>query len=296
MTDPIAHELAYRWKTWEQLLAEGGPIGVSPGRLRVLGIYGGAQGIWVDKRRTAQLTPDGIGVTVGVLHTGTTYADDLSADGVLYHYSRTRRPRARDLAEIQTTKASGKLGLPLFVITYPSTLSARRDAHLGWVKGWDDDAQLFLIRFSERQPRPLLQEFEEEQPFILVDKRVPEKREIVARQGQQRFKFLVLRRYGMCCAVCDRRILEVLDAAHLLPKQVQGSDDPQNGLALCAVHHRVFDAGLFAIEPQTLRIHCRPSGPDTKALRLQYRSLEYLPRRPHQEAPAWHWHRWAAQR
>ncbi|HYY17005.1 MAG TPA: HNH endonuclease, partial [Gammaproteobacteria bacterium] len=279
MTDPITQELAYRWKTWEQLLAEGGPIEVFPKALRALGIYGGAQGIWVDKKRTAPLTPDGSGVTVGVLHTGTAYADDLSADGVLYHYPRTQRPRARDLAEIQATKAAGKLGLLVFVITYSSALSMRRDVHLGWVEGWDDDAQLFLIGFGETQPPPLRQGFEEEQPFVLVDKQAPARREMAARPGQQRFKFLVLQRYGVRCAVCDLRVLEVLDAAHLRPKQAQGSDDPRNGLVLCAVHHRAFDAGLFAIEPQTLRIHCRPSGPDTWALRLQYRSLEHLPRR-----------------
>jgi hypothetical protein len=37
-------------------------MGVSPRRLRTLGLYGGAQGIWVDKIRTAPLTADGVGV------------------------------------------------------------------------------------------------------------------------------------------------------------------------------------------------------------------------------------------
>ena len=46
--------------------------------MRELGIYGGAQGIWVDKARTGELTPGGSGVTVSVLHTGQSYADDLA--------------------------------------------------------------------------------------------------------------------------------------------------------------------------------------------------------------------------
>ncbi len=38
---------------WNALLAEGGPTQVPPNLLRALGIYGGAQGIWVNKRIAA---------------------------------------------------------------------------------------------------------------------------------------------------------------------------------------------------------------------------------------------------
>ena len=33
----------------------------------------------VDKARTGPLTDDGIGIAVGLLHTGRTYSDDISA-------------------------------------------------------------------------------------------------------------------------------------------------------------------------------------------------------------------------
>jgi hypothetical protein len=92
------------------------------------------------------------GATVGLLHTGSSYADDLSDDGVLYHYPNTNRPKGRDLAEIEATKAAGRLGLPVFVITYPSPGSARRDVHLGWVESWDDSLETFLITFGNIQP------------------------------------------------------------------------------------------------------------------------------------------------
>ena len=292
MTDRLTQELEYRWQLWRTLLATGGPTGVSPQRLRSLGMYGGAQGVWVDKARTAPLTANSDGVTVGVLHTGSAYADDLSGDGVLYHYPRTQRPPGRDRAEIQATKAAGQLGLPLVVITYPSPHAATRDVHLGWVEGWDDAAQLFLITFGEAPPPRLLPEAVETRPFSLVDTREPGTREVVARRGQQRFKFLVFQRYGLCCAVCDFNLMEALDAAHLRPKHARGSDDPRNGLVLCAVHHRAFDAGLFAIEPHTWRLHCRPGGPDAHVLRLAHVSLTHLLRRPHQEALAWHWQHW----
>jgi hypothetical protein len=45
MTDRIAQEWVYRWQLWQQLHEQGGLIGVSPQRLRTLGLYGGAQGI-----------------------------------------------------------------------------------------------------------------------------------------------------------------------------------------------------------------------------------------------------------
>ncbi len=46
--------------------------------------------------------PNGIGVTVGLLHTGKAYPDDLDATGVLYHYPSTERV-GHDAAEISAT-------------------------------------------------------------------------------------------------------------------------------------------------------------------------------------------------
>jgi hypothetical protein len=76
---------------WGSLLAAGGPRGVVPGLLRDLRIYGGAQGVWVDKDVTGHGARDGAGIALGVLHNGTSYKDDLSDDGVIYHFPRTTR-------------------------------------------------------------------------------------------------------------------------------------------------------------------------------------------------------------
>jgi putative restriction endonuclease len=288
----IRQELEHRRGMWASLLDAGGPEGVAPGMLRDLGIYGGAQGVWVDKARTGSLTEDGTGVTVGLLHTGSSYADDLSDDGVLYHYPSTNRPRGRDLAEIEATKAAGRLGLPVFVITYPSPGSAKRDVHLGWVENCDDSLEIFLITFGQSQPAPQVTDADE-QPFRLVEeKRKTTRRQVEARTGQQRFKFLVFQRYGERCAVCGISAPQLLDAAHLRPKREHGSDDPRNGLVLCASHHRALDAGLFAIEPESLRIHFNTSGPDARSLRTDYPTLQHLPKKPHAEALQWLWTRW----
>ncbi len=114
-----------------------------------------------------------------------------------------------------------------------------------------------------------------------------------ARVGQQRFKFLVFERYALRCAVCGISAPQLLDAAHLRPKRERGSDDPRNGLVLCASHHRALDAGLFAIEPGSLRIRFTATGPDAASLRIDYPTLKHLPKKPHAEAIRWLWAKWS---
>jgi putative restriction endonuclease len=36
-------------------------------------------------------------------------------------------------------------------------------------------------------------------------------------------------------------------AAHIVPKNKNGTDDPRNGLSLCRTHHWAFDNGLFSL-------------------------------------------------
>lgn len=294
MTDNAAidEERQHRLGLWAKLKEKGGPSGVAPGVLRELGIYGGAQGIWVDKARTGRITTDGEGITVAVLHTGSSYADDLAEDCVIYHYPQTRRPASRDLAEVNATKAAGRLQLPFFVITYPTPNSNVRDVKLGWVESWDDQSHTFLINFGNELPAPQAAEVAENLPFVLAAPDQRAKREVNVRAGQQRFKFQVFKRYGPQCAVCGLEVPYLLDAAHIRPKLADGSDDPRNGLVLCANHHRAFDAGLFAVEPSTLIIHYLPAGPKQGALGISVESLINLPKLPHIEALVWFWEEW----
>src|ERR671912_319112 len=95
-----ADERQHRKRLWAELSAH--DLGdLEPSFLRDLGIYGGAQGIWVDKARTGSLTRSGAGAAVSILHTGKHYPDDLSDEGVIYHYPTTARPPGRDAAEVQ---------------------------------------------------------------------------------------------------------------------------------------------------------------------------------------------------
>lgn len=67
-------------------------------------------------------------------------------------------------------------------------------------------------------------------------------------QRDPRFREEVLNTYEHCCVICGQYLKLskydlALDAAHVKWVQYDGPDEVQNGLALCAVHHRAFDGG-----------------------------------------------------
>ena len=145
MTYPaFVDESARRDRLWRELQANGGPDQVAPGLLQRLAIYRGASGIWYDRAATGSTDPRGI--TVGVLHTGRHYADDLTDERILYHYPRTTRG-GRDSVEINATKAAADLHLPVFVIK--TSIPARlRDVRRGHIVGQDDSLEIFNIELE----------------------------------------------------------------------------------------------------------------------------------------------------
>lgn len=72
------------------------------------------------------------------------------------------------------------------------------------------------------------------------------------RRRDPAFREAVLRAYGYACAVCGfstrlGHTLVGLDAAHVKWHQAGGPDEISNGLALCALHHRLLDRGAFTV-------------------------------------------------
>ena len=273
---PVAAEYRRRIKTWGRLRKAGGPLRVSAGLLRDLGIYGGGQGIWVDKATTGSASPDGSGVAVGLLHTGQ-YCNDLSPDGAIYRYRRTARAVKRDLDEISAVKNAGLLGLPVFVVTATGPRRSLRDVRVGWVEDWDDAGMAFLIAFGTiRRPMPCVAQdpgrlFSPVKPagdrLVTAPRRTP---------SEARFRFGVFRRFGRQCAVCDMAVPELLDIIRLRPAPSEAPDDPANGLVLCALHKRAYELGLFTIDPVTLHITVPSNGPDVAALNITRANLDHL--------------------
>jgi hypothetical protein len=90
----VEAERSRRETMWANLLTAGGPSGLPARLLREVGVYGGAQGVWVDTDRTRGINGAG-GITVGLLHTGRHYADELSAWHTTGDCGRSTRVRWR---------------------------------------------------------------------------------------------------------------------------------------------------------------------------------------------------------
>lgn len=280
----VVDERKHRLELWGAITALGHDD-IEPTWLRQRAVYGGAQGIWVDKDRTRSISPDGRGVTVSFLHTGRHYADELSDDGVIYHYPSTNRPTSRDAGEVQATKNAGTLSLPLFVIL-PGRKASGRRVKLGWVTDSDDATGSFLILFGDHPPaRSTL---EDDAPFNLFGEKGTKKAEVTVRPNQQRFRFEVMKQYGSKCAVCPITEPRLLKAAHICGKADLGGDDWRNGLPLCSTHHDAFDAHFFAIHPKTLKV-CFAPGTERAAIGIAAVRLETMSSLPHQEALDWRW-------
>jgi putative restriction endonuclease len=262
---------------------------LEPARLRDLGIYGGAQGIWVDKAHTASPEIGLDGVTVAILHTGRHYADDLSDDGVIYHYPTTSRPAARDAAEVQATKNAITHHIPIFIVLPGTESKSRRSLKLGWVCDFDDSNRQFLILFGDEHPPSYSKAETATEPFQLVEERRRKSSNVMVRIGQQRFRFHVMSRYGYKCAVCEIRHPQLLTAAHIRGKAENGTDDWRNGIPLCATHHDAFDSYLFGIDPDTQAVRCKPDI-NERDVGLQESKLNPFKNAPHADALRWRWH------
>ncbi len=67
------------------------------------------------------------------------------------------------------------------------------------------------------------------------------------------FRNRVLQAYEYQCAVCGFNVrlgdtLVAVEAAHIKWHQYGGPDNEENGIALCSMHHKLFDKGVFTLD------------------------------------------------
>lgn len=183
---------------------------------------------------------------------------------------------------------------------------------LGFAENFDASANLFRIRGLEWDETSVvlgiglpddlvetalrLESLEEWTPFVAEDRAVYR----VSRQKRDAaFRSIVLANYGYTCAVTGQRFHSPhhveADGAHIIGKDVRGTDDPRNGVALSKSAHWAFDRGLFMISDQYEVI----VNPKISAARVaQFPALEVDRRKillptdssywPHPDALAWH--------
>ncbi len=78
------------------------------------------------------------------------------------------------------------------------------------------------------------------------------------RDGQPEFRESVIAAYAGKCAITGCAILDVLEAAHILPYRGAHTDKISNGLLLRVDLHRLFDRQLLAIDPETMDVLLAP--------------------------------------
>jgi hypothetical protein len=72
--------------------------------------------------------------------------------------------------------------------------------------------------------------------------------EVVRRRGQSEFRLSLLAAYSRCCALTGSAVVELLEAAHIVPHSEGRNYSVTNGLLLRADIHTLFDLYLLSID------------------------------------------------
>jgi putative restriction endonuclease len=116
-------------------------------------------------------------------------------------------------------------------------------------------------------------------------------RAIRIRRGQTAFRIALRKRYGDACVVTGCTVVDLLEAAHIVPYRGAPDNDPANGLLLRADIHTLFDLELLGVEPGTLEIHLHPALSRTEYAVLAGTTLRCESQRP---SPTAIEHRWTS--
>jgi len=98
------------------------------------------------------------------------------------------------------------------------------------------------------------------------------------------FRERILRAYEYSCAVCGFNVrlgntLVALEAAHIKWRQAGGPDNEVNGIALCTMHHKLFDRGVFSLD-RSLKLQVASSAHGTEGFKewlLRFHGKEIRP-------------------
>lgn len=138
-------------------------------------------------------------------------------------------------------------------------------------------------------------------PESIEDARKKIYAEIVRRQGQGKFRGLVLAAYGGHCAISDCDLADALEAAHIFGYMGKETNVIVNGLLLRADLHTLYDLGHITIDPASMKVVIAPKLQASKYAYLAGAAVRIpmkLEDRPSRIALEKHWTwakgRWAA--
>jgi hypothetical protein len=129
-----------------------------------------------------------------------------------------------------------------------------RFPQLGWLRGSDDQAQVWLASLPAMDAND-----DDSYHPTGEDRRSIALQHVRQRQGQPAFRKKLIERYGPACMISGCAVIEVIEAAHIQPYKGDDDNDRHNGLLLRSDLHALFDSGLLAVEPETLKVHISDS-------------------------------------
>lgn len=111
---------------------------------------------------------------------------------------------------------------------------------------------LLEIHFPRSIHEEILQAVEIESPLQIAK---PQRRDPKRRKRNRNFRASILKAYEDRCAICGFDVKLgtapiALEAAHIRWHTHRGPDEVVNGLALCSLHHKLFDRGAFTLSEQ----------------------------------------------
>ena len=261
--------------------------------IRKVGCYGGGRGIWRDTfKTTGFLTPDRSGICIGILSTGK-YDDNIDGESGKYDYPATD-VQGYDEGDIKSLRWAFKFNLPIFLIqnlTKSGKVTTKKAPFrkiqlIRFINDCPYDQHLVFTSSKGGKEDYLLQE---EIPKSCFQKRsfkvsTNKKR----KRSNAAFRADVIKRFEFCkCVLCDAP-KEVIEAAHIVPVENDGSDWDQNGLLLCKNHHSLFDKELWAIDPEYMEIIPYKNN-DLSQMQIYRSNLRNLKAKPAKEALIWRW-------
>lgn len=122
---------------------------------------------------------------------------------------------------------------------------------------------------------------------------------VIRKKRDPRFRGIVLSAYYEQCAICKYDIkmngaAVALEAAHIQMHSAGGPDEVTNGLALCVIHHKLFDLGALTVDDDmNVRVSERVVGDWGRKLNDEFHERPIALPRSTSMAPApqyIHWH------
>jgi putative restriction endonuclease len=197
------------------------------------------QGIW---------KPRGLDAALSFLTTWTRpgqpppYEDEIGPDGYPRYKWRGTDPAHPDNVALRRAM---ELEKPLiwFIGQAPGVFTPLAPV---WLAGEEPERHQFVVSFDEWMRTGWRWDLDLRAPFDPVRRYA----QVVVRQRlhQRPFRDRVLLAYRHQCALCRLRP-PLLDAAHIKEDAQGGEPVVTNGLAMCAIHHRAFDAHVLTVKP-----------------------------------------------